>query len=331
MNQSLSMLLVIIVPIILFICLLNKRKWKFWLDDQGLHLQPLFWLLIIFPLIISTILWLLIYEDYSLNLTKDGYNQFIEYAKLPLLILTLSPILGAFVINTHRSIQIAKQIEETEKKNKIDIYYSKRKFINEQLSIFRTSDNEVISNPNSLYNKAFKLKNDYIDIPNNSFYDYLDELIYKIGTNFLVVKNNINHEKLYEKDSDSDKYIANDLIYLNLFIPIIRLKEQLNIIDDKEKNILFCCEKTINEVRPFVNINNRTFYNSIIINTLALNIYNFLNSVKEIILILSLDKNIDKILPHFNHTLSHFIINNIISKQHNNGDKVATENQNDHK
>ncbi|HCT7327969.1 TPA: hypothetical protein OT776_002380, partial [Proteus mirabilis] len=138
MSQYLSISLVIIVPIILFICLLKKRKGKFWLDDQGLHLQPLFWLLITFPLIISAILWLLISKDYSLNLTKDGYNQFIDYAKLPLFILTLSPILGAFVINAHRSIQTAKQIEVNEKKNKIDIYYTRRKFIKEQLSDIKT-------------------------------------------------------------------------------------------------------------------------------------------------------------------------------------------------
>ncbi len=313
MSQYLSISLVIIVPIILFICLLKKRKGKFWLDDQGLHLQPLFWLLITLPLIISAILWLLISEDYSLNLTKDGYNQFIEYAKLPLLILTLSPILGAFVINAHRSIQTAKQIETTEKKNKVDTYYAKKKFINEQLSTITTTNNEKITRITSLYLKAFKV-GDFNDEKTNNLLDDIKESLehfnklriingdFKATDSFILCINNPKDKKhiqnIYLMFTDADYYISKikDFLYL---------ESKVSIYETFKKCILEYEELYKNNK---YDIDNNTFNNNLYedvrynyISTYANAIYNIhdiINIIHEIVIILYPDDNINLILPN---------------------------------
>ncbi|MDC5878689.1 hypothetical protein PFP02_005875 [Proteus mirabilis] len=237
MNQGISILLVTTIPIILFIWLLYKRKWKFWLDDKGLHLQPLFWFLITLPLIISAILWLLVSEDYSLNLTKDGYNQFIEYAKLPLLILTLSPILGAFVINAHRSIQTAKQIEVTEKKNKVDIYYVKRKYIHEQLAKIKTSNQEYIDSPILLIINSFTSPKEHIDNINEEFLNKIKELVYKHNTSDFFIESMIKYNFITHDNLNHDLTFIFNLRLIIIDEWLYNIKKLLNL-DIKNPSIL---------------------------------------------------------------------------------------------
>lgn len=352
MNQYLSISLVIIVPIILFICLLKKRKGKFWLDDQGLHLQPLFWLLITFPLIISAILWLLISKDYSLNLTKDGYNQFIDYAKLPLFILTLSPILGAFVINAHRSIQTAKQIEETEKKNKIDIYYSKRKFTLEQLSLFESKYNEKIFQPNIIIDNFFKTKNEYIFEINHNYLKIFNSNLEEIKKLTLDIYN-----CKYKKESDyKGQFLEQEtqqvllsvheaLIKKDLYFGSVKIKlkrtysDKNNVLDmfsdeiltfDLYNTILFF---DINIKKEKITKNDFTNFIHISEKFNILNEYKYFHeNIKYLFSILSM------INPEIKHHLSEIEIPNIDKKIENLrnememiiGDKVATENQNNH-
>ncbi|MEI9788408.1 hypothetical protein V5094_12095 [Moellerella wisconsensis] len=179
MSLAIIILLIILVPTIPFFCLLKKRKWKFWLDESSLHLQPLFWFLVFIPLIISGITWALVSQDYELDISTNGYSRLMENAKFPFLILTLSPILGAFVTSAHRSFQTAKQIEATEKKNKVDIYYVKRKYIHEQLSKIKTSNKENIESPILLVINSFISPTEYIDNINEGFLNKIKELVYE--------------------------------------------------------------------------------------------------------------------------------------------------------
>ena len=230
MNQGISILLVTAVTIILFIWLLYKRKWKFWLDDKGLHLQPLFWLLITLPLIISAILWLLISADYSLNLTKDGYNQFIEYAKLPLLILTLSPILGAFVINAHRSIQTAKQIEETEKKNKIDIYYTIKKNIIDELNDYKNIDFKFSLSAYDMWSKGYLKDNKFEMKVNTTYLNRIEEKIREL----ININNALENEKvkiIYDINNKKAPIYSKEIFIAinNLYVFFIESISEINL------------------------------------------------------------------------------------------------------
>nr|ELR5199731.1 hypothetical protein [Providencia rettgeri] len=146
-------------------CLFFKN---IYLDESSLHQQPLFWLLISLPVIVSITLWSIISSEYKLEWTANGYAGLIKYSQLPLMMLALSPILGAFVISAHRSFQTdiqikttKKQIKLTEEKNQIDIYFSKRKFALEQLGLFETKYKEKIFQPNVIVDNFFKMKEEY--------------------------------------------------------------------------------------------------------------------------------------------------------------------------
>lgn len=98
-------------------------------------------------------------QPYPFKLDAGEYNNFLEINKFSLGLMALSPILGAFVVSAHRSIQTEKQIEETEKKNKVDVYYANKKFIFEQLSMFTVNKTEKILSITSFYMLFFHANN----------------------------------------------------------------------------------------------------------------------------------------------------------------------------
>lgn len=89
---------------------------KFMLNSDSLHKQWLFRLAIAFPLVSSVYFIAWLGAPYPFRWDAYGYSTFLEINKFSLGILALSPILGAFVVSAHRSIQTTKQIEVTEKK-----------------------------------------------------------------------------------------------------------------------------------------------------------------------------------------------------------------------
>ncbi|WP_275075767.1 hypothetical protein [Providencia rettgeri] len=190
MSLVIIILLIILVPTIPFLFLLKKRKWKFWLDKESLHEQPLFWFLVCFPLVISGVAWGLVSQNYELDISTTGYSYFMEKAKFPLLILTLSPILGAFVTSAHRSLQTFAQINATEiqiatasrqletaqkqfesvrQKNQVDIFLATKKYIIESLLLIKI-DGKTIDNPYELYEKSFTKVEPYKYKVNLMFY-----------------------------------------------------------------------------------------------------------------------------------------------------------------
>lgn len=213
MSLVIIILLIILVPAILFLCLLKKRKWKFWLDESSLHVQPLFWFLVFTPLIISVIAWVLVAQDYELDVSANGYSRLMENAKFPFLILALSPILGAFVTSAHRSLQTAKQIEianvqlETTKiKNKVDKFYSDKKDLYELIGYMRSSNGEEILNVGSILLKAFDIKN-YEKKVNSDFIKLINKFIDSVNIHMDIGK------KVIEQNYALSNYESEDIFH----------------------------------------------------------------------------------------------------------------------
>ncbi|MDR2243320.1 MAG: hypothetical protein LBE28_11170 [Providencia alcalifaciens] len=185
----------------------KKKKKLFLLDENSLQSQPLFWTVIALPLAIGVMLWAAIAYDYDLELTSDAYSRLMKNAQFPFVILALSPILGAFVMYGHRSLQTFTQInatnkqidtaskqlktaseqlataknqfEEVKNKNRIDMYFSKRKYLYEQIQTVKTERNEKINNPVLLCFHALET-NDFNDSKNNDFIKDIDSEINRL-------------------------------------------------------------------------------------------------------------------------------------------------------
>lgn len=102
------------------------------LDDRQLFKQPLFIIATTYPAYLFLIFGFWAWKDHTLELSADGYAQFLAISKLPLIMLATSVPLGAIVNNVHRTIQTEKQISQSELKNRNDIYYGHVKFIVDQ-------------------------------------------------------------------------------------------------------------------------------------------------------------------------------------------------------
>ncbi|WP_439953679.1 hypothetical protein ACS98V_00080 [Escherichia coli] len=99
------------------------------LNEKNLLKQPLFIASIIIPLEMFILYGLWAWKGHSLDFTSEGFNQFLDISKLPLLILASSVPLASIVNNIHRTTQTENQIEKTQKqinlvieKNKTDCY-----------------------------------------------------------------------------------------------------------------------------------------------------------------------------------------------------------------
>lgn len=298
-----------ILPPILF---KKLKNYTLLLNTYSLHSQYLFQVVILLPLILSLYFMIWIGSEYPFRLDSIGFNSFLNIQKFSLGILALSPILGAFVVYAHRSLQTEKQIkttekqlEEAQKKNKIDIYFSKRKFINEQLALFKTQYGEVISQPVTLYNKAFLLKKNHEDLINEDFFKDLNNSLLNIGNSF-------THLKLYALKNGTEDFLWKDSIK-KLDKKINKIKKTLcidviNIINNTSDNkespsdlevMVKVAKKMINTV-----ISSDFLANIGSISAVSNEIHLLFKSVKEVISILSMDDNIDILLPCFNETLS---------------------------
>lgn len=306
----------------LFIVPKNKEKLrpfkkylfnKFTLNENSLHEQGLFWFAILFPLYSSLCFIFLLGWDYPFKWDAIGFNNFLNIHKFSLGILALSPILGAFVVSAHRSIQTAKQIEVTEKKNKVDIYYSKRKFINEQLSTITTKDGEKIKRITSLYLKCFKI-GDFNDKKINDLLKDIDESLkyfthskiinegFKTTDSLILCVNDPKDKeyinKIAHKFNEADYFISKikNSLYLenktsvNDFYKecVLKYKElykndKFSINDDTINGDLYLEARYI-YIKTFVNAIN--YINDII------------NIISEIVIILYPDDNINLLLPN---------------------------------
>lgn len=116
----------IISSIVLFFIL----WWFKWLnlDEKSLLQQPLFLTSILLPFHTFLIYGIWSWMGHGINFSSDGFANFIDITKLPLLLLASSVPLAAIVNNIHRTIQTEKQIMEAQQKNLQDFYINHRKF-----------------------------------------------------------------------------------------------------------------------------------------------------------------------------------------------------------
>lgn len=171
------------------------------LNTNSLHSQYLFLVFISLPFILSLYLMIWIGSEYPLRLDSIGFNSFLNIQKLPLGILALSPILGAFVVYAHRSLQTEKQIEtaekqleEAQKKNKVDIYFSQRKYIIEQLENIQIPHYGKIENANHTYERFLKFDNYNNKLITHSF-SLIDSKIKELHSEFLILKNHVHYNQ----------------------------------------------------------------------------------------------------------------------------------------
>lgn len=170
------------------------------LTHKNLLKQPLFVTSIALPVYLFVMYGLWAWKDHSINFTSDGFNNFLEISKLPLIILASSVPLAAIVSNIHRTIQTEAQINSSETKNSIDRHLAHEKnfvekikemttftmqnFVDESQKYYThneqnktkllTSHEVKISNPYLLYSNIYKNSNININSdysPDNEFKD----------------------------------------------------------------------------------------------------------------------------------------------------------------
>ncbi|HBK4770968.1 TPA: hypothetical protein LLS86_004549 [Serratia liquefaciens] len=197
------------------------------LNDRNLARQPLFWISALSPFLFFIFLGYFSWRDYSFELSKDAYDNFMTISKFPLLILSLSVPLVAIVAHIHRTIQTEKQIIHTqdqiantqkqiallEEKNKPDSYYAHVKSITEALTLIPSfkinRTKEVLGNikkdplevsikyPHPLYKRIFSkstIKGGYNP-------EVSDEFIKSIENKYSQINKIIKHAK-YRQDEE---------------------------------------------------------------------------------------------------------------------------------
>lgn len=180
------------------------------LNSKSLLSQPLFILSLLFPLHLFFAYGVWAWEGYGLNLSSDGFENFIKITKLPLLLLASAAPMAAIVNNIHRTIQTETQIEKAQsqldlatEKNKLDLYYSHLKNYSDifkTLPSFKLSRTPLddkdsksieisINHPFNLYKKIFSESNvfdGYNSLPDSKQQDKLiniyNNLKRKIGS-----------------------------------------------------------------------------------------------------------------------------------------------------
>ncbi|HFS6713293.1 MULTISPECIES: hypothetical protein [Proteus] len=301
----------------LFLLLKNKEESrplkeyfldKIILNENGLHKQGLFWFAILFPLYSSLCFIFLLGWDYPFKWDATGFNNFLNIHKFSLGILALSPILGAFVVSAHRSIQTAKQIEATEEKNKVDIYIARRNFIIgrlEKLAFFNKT------NVNVIYD-YFYIFDNYIDIVNKNNFSSVEKRIDAI--NKLT-----NKIKSYETSLHFKNDILNDL---NALLGIVsNLSKETGLVSSYVDELKQMNRELKTKFDESIKLNNNIYYDDLYFHLLGFtyNLSQIHSSLHELFTILLLEKKVGDYLPN----LEKLIINL-------DGDKVATEDQNNH-
>ncbi|MDR2243282.1 MAG: hypothetical protein LBE28_10980 [Providencia alcalifaciens] len=296
------------------------------LNSHSLHLQWLFWIAVIFPILSCVYFGSIIWYEYPLEVSKNGYNSFLEISKLPLYLLAGSPILGAFVASAHRSYQTDIQIKtakeqlvEAQRKNKVDIYLARRKYIIERLQSLTLEKVKKIEDANYFYDSFYKFC-DYTDELNIEQYNCIRENIESIRERIDVFikfnrsnKNELTLPYTFKKAKTELTGLFSSLLkYTKIeLIEGIDLNKILKKFNEDYKKYSENKHQDISMKRNEFESMTAFF---IIDLTYDLNIIE--KSLREIFTVLLLDKDVDNYLPNL-HKLR------IIT-----GDELAAENQN---
>lgn len=201
--------LIIFVVYIIGEILYLKATNGFNMNTRPLTEQRLFWSAIRIPLIAFLWFGIFSWKGTGLLISSEGFNNFLNISKLPLACLSLSLPLGVIVNNIHRTIQTNKQIEETEKKNKNDIYYSHIKFI--------------VDNLNAISLKEIKIKQYHGEY----FFDLSIEKPFKL------------YKALFQKSSSTDNnFTVSESFMTNSLQHWDELNTQLSIFRDGNSKLI---------------------------------------------------------------------------------------------
>lgn len=309
----------------------------FSLDERNLQSQPMFWAAIASPLIVGVLLFAIISPNYDLNFTVDAYKTFMEIAQLPSVILALSPILGAFVMYAHRSYQTdiqiktaKEQLEEAQKKNKVDMYISNKNYILKELNLLKKY-NYKIKDRLLLYKKAFTNITTYEETPNNTFHSKCSEIMANLNTALesFISK---SHEGIFDNidinNPDKDYYLSFSLQMNNLLNYLhIAGNDFFAKLPNKKNEYIEKVQSLYDSHYMYMEPEsiNRDAYQHML-QDLESNIIDSIDFIDNLFLILLNYKT--KNNPVLTQIAT--IRDTIKKLQALNGDKMATENQNNH-
>ncbi|EPG6064454.1 hypothetical protein [Proteus mirabilis] len=200
------------------------------MDAKPLTSQTLFWLSIIIPIFSFLYFGLFSWRGCIFRVDADGFKKFIEISTLPLGLLSLSIPFTSVVNNIHRTIQTNKQIESSEIKNNIDIYYSHKKNLREgidsllvkELMInldFNNENERTVTIKRIIYNSTLKYFSGMPSIENKL--EYESKMKVKI----------INYHKLYDQVFTKSSFKHLDLTASkNIYVEIEKYLTRLNEI-----------------------------------------------------------------------------------------------------
>lgn len=308
----------------------KEKRPLFSLDERNLQSQPMFWSAIASPLIVGVLLFAIISPNYDLNFTVDAYKTFMEIAQLPSVILALSPILGAFVVYAHRSYQTdiqiktaQEQLKEAQNKNKIDAYISKVKFTIDMLSSIESENKVKIKNAYRLYSSAYILKSGHLNIINDFFLSSLNKHIDNINKR-------ISEINVFGTEDDIKNPNFFDIVKSNFELILISVNKIENILNIKLGHNYYEISNKLSN-NDYLNENNKDnlFQNYL---SQRLKLFLLLGDIGELIdkicTILFPEEDENTLLPGIQPLYDE--IQRILRPHDNYGDKVATENQNNH-
>lgn len=222
-STSLALLFIFIIYIIIEL-LLTKKHDAFSMNSKPLTAQYLFKQAIRIPFLSALFFGFLSWMGHVPRFDSEGFNNFILISKLPIGLLSLTIPFVAVVNNMHRTIQTNTQIEEAQKKNTSDSYYSHFKYITDyfsnlpkrNLDLRVTYNNDInyeycISYPVHLYKFLFSRNS-----PHAGIFD-TDKLYIQRSTDVMVdiakeCTSIITIENKWKQQSDNGEEIDHDIV-----------------------------------------------------------------------------------------------------------------------
>jgi hypothetical protein len=241
--------LLLVIPIVVLLYSTRHEDREIWSfgkyfrtfdANHGLGSQPLFAIAIVYPigLFFSTGIWA--WNGLTLELSADGFNQFIEISKLPLGLLALSIPLAVLTARLHGTKQTAlqiskteKQISETHQKNKTDLYLAHYKHFCE----FLTEKEQFLM-----------LKQYHLNISNNKK---------------LTINKKFCHEVIYPSSSIKDGINEISFAPYDQIINCIEhiLKDTINLLSKEKTNILEIRNFFVKSSKEYDQVFNSLFFN----------------------------------------------------------------------
>jgi hypothetical protein len=229
---------------------LMKPKNSFQLDERKLSEQRLFRMAILIPLSISIFLCIPLWMETSIDISSNGYNNFLSLYKLPIGVLSLSIPLVAIVAHIHRTIQTAKQIELTNQKNITDRFFSHHKYVTDALTSIKSEKvhikNESISlkitNPFILYRDVFPNASHINGIDTNIKSEIFNTIIARLNdiNNLLTQSEEVSLHQNF-KSHPSGELVLNlhDILFnINALVSIMCISKEFDYLTEKYKYLL---------------------------------------------------------------------------------------------